>query len=64
MQKYRNVYRVEKVGSELTKEEEENWYEVVREAKRSELVGIMKHDAMRCVKKVIAAPSRFQVDGC
>ena len=50
--KYRNVYRVEKISSELTKEEEEEWYDVVREAKRSELVGIMKHDAMRCVKKL------------
>ena len=52
IKRFRNVYRVEKVGSELTKEEEEEWSDVVWKAKQSELVGIMKHDAMRCVKKV------------
>ena len=36
----------------MTKEEEEEWYDVVRNAKMRELVEIMKHDAMRCLKKI------------
>ena len=45
--KYRSVYRVEKIGSELTKDEEYENYAMVRNAKMRELVGIMKYDAMR-----------------
>jgi hypothetical protein len=50
--RFRHCYRIEKVGSELTKEEEAEWYDLVRKAKKKELSGIMKHDAMRCEKKL------------
>ena len=43
------VYRIEKVGSELTAAELAEHHELVVRAKERELGGIMKHDAMKAV---------------
>ena len=50
--RFRWVYRIEKVGSELTAAEIAENYELVVRAKKRELNGIMKHDAMKAVRKV------------
>ena len=49
--RFRLVYRVEKVGSELTAAEIADNYDLVVKAKKAELNGIMKHDAMKAVRK-------------
>ena len=49
--RFRWVYRTEKVGSQLTAAEIAENYELVVRAKKSELNGIMKHDAMKAVRK-------------
>ena len=43
--------RVEKVGSELTAAEVAQHHDLVVRAKKNELNGIMKHDAMKAVRK-------------
>ena len=45
------VYRVEKVGSELTAAEVVQHHELVVRAKKNELNSILKHDAMKAVRK-------------
>ena len=44
--RYKWLYRIEKVGGELTAAEVAEHHELVVRAKRRELSGIMKHDAM------------------
>ena len=45
------IYRVERVGTELTAAEVAQNYDLVVEAKKNELNGIMKHHAMKAVRK-------------
>ncbi len=65
--RYKWVYRIEKVGSELTAAEVAEHHELVVRAERRELGGIIKHDAMKAVRKAECStkPITSQlVDGC
>ena len=49
--RFRHVFRVERIGSELTAEEIRQNQALVNRAKQKELLGLMKYDAMQPVKK-------------